>query len=440
MKHAPALFAATAFLINAGLAQDAPAPAAEPSTQAPAAAPAAGTAQPSLGQIASQSVRGAGPAMTGSSIFGFGTTAAPADSPVPPIQWGRITVRPVLAYEYRYGEGIPSSPTLREKTSIHALSLQLPCELGTHWTASYTPSWRSYSSDAFRDTMAHAVSLSGRTAYEDWRFGLNGAFNKSSDPLIETGRQTDQTSWSAGADASVQLSGKLGADFGVTYGSRSARASSGPADAALGGSNTWSNMNWLGYSFTERLTAGVGAGFGFSSAERGADTRYIVVQGRASWRPANKIAFAIEAGGERRRFDLPGAEASTTPVYGASLQYRPFPNTAFSLDASRSVAPAYFSDQVVESTSWGIALQQRLLARFHLGLAYSMRDSAYTGAVDEEAPDRDDDSRSFSARLSTAIGSRGSASVFYQNTRNSSGLALFDLSSNQFGFALSWRF
>jgi len=49
----------------------------------------------------------------------------------------------------------------------------------------------------------------------------------------------------------------------------------------------------LNYQFWPRLTAGVGAGFGYVNVDTGSDQTYEQLLARVNWRPTDKLSFQI---------------------------------------------------------------------------------------------------------------------------------------------------
>ena len=80
-------------------------------------------------------------------------------------QMGPVAFRSHFTYRYLYGDGVPASPGRQLTTSIHAFAPEFLFDIGSHWMLDYTPTWRFYSNDAFRDKTDHSVRLNGGTAY-----------------------------------------------------------------------------------------------------------------------------------------------------------------------------------------------------------------------------------------------------------------------------------
>lgn len=362
-------------------------------------------------------------------------------------RYGPLQLRPHADYRIFYGNGIQSSPGNAESMLIQDLSPGLLLDLGSHWALDYTPTFRFYSSDKFRDTMDQSVSLTGGFAYEDWKYTLSHSSQFTSDPTVETGTQTTQSTHSTSFGASHALNSQVSADLGL---SQQINLVSG-----LDNSYDWSTMDWLNYEFWPRMNAGLGLGGGYvlvqanGQAQAGnagdLDQTYEQAQARVNWRATQKISFQINGGLEDRQFMTAGTRAALNPIFGAAIQYAPFKVTQISLNASRAVSASdyYLAAQETETTTVSLNLDQRVLKKFKLdlGVAYSQSDyGTATGGAAGNAVNRTDDEISLTARLSHPFFRRGTWSLFYQYSDNNSSQPGFSFTSSQTGFEVGYRF
>jgi hypothetical protein len=362
-------------------------------------------------------------------------------SPVPPlIHWGPLTLQSHLLYSLSYGNGLQATPGQQSKTVINEIDPGIFFQWGNHWTLDYTPTLRFYSSRAFRDTFDNAVTLTGGTTYEDWSFGLSQTYASSSQPIIETGSQLDQETYSTGLSATRQLGSQTSLELGASQNFRFVDQTV-PGEQ-LTDTRSWSTMNWLNYQFWPRFGAAIGGGFGYDNLAVGSDMTSEQLQGRITWRVVNKLNFVLSGGAEDRQFLAAGVPDLISPIFSLSAQYSLFEVTTLSLSASRTVSPSYFSDQVSESTSISAGLHQRLLGKLSLDLSGGYGTSIYHAS--STAPVAADisnyDTTSFGARLSMPVLKRGTVAVFYSVNYNSSGAATYNYTTTQVGLQLSYRY
>ena len=353
---------------------------------------------------------------------------APSETAPPlPLQWGPVTAHPHLDYQFLYGNGIQSSPGQQQNTIVQRVSPGVLLNLGDHWILDYTPTLSFYSSSSFRDTLDQSVQLGWGTAYGDWFFSGSQSYASSSDPNVETAAQTDQEIYSTALNASYQFNDKISLDMGLNQNLNYVGNGASPTNYLqnLANSKTWSTMDWLNYQFWPRFNAGLGAGFGYTIQDGSPDSLYEQYQARVNWRATDKISFQLSGGVEDQQYLSGGASALVTPIFGATIQYQPFEQTKLSLSANRTVGTSHFENQVTENTGVTAGLNQRLLGKFSLDLNGSYSTTKYLSSTSLAnqigyGAGRSDDSYSFNARLSCPLLKRGTVSVFYQYSKNSS--------------------
>jgi hypothetical protein len=348
------------------------------------------------------------------------------------LKWGPVTARPHLNTRFTYGNSLRSRAGSNENTVVEEISPGVLLELGRKWQLDYTPTLSFYSSKDFKDTLGHNVALSGGTSYADWAFTLSQSYSASSQPLIETGRQTDQENFDTSIGASHYFNSKLMLQLGVNQSFRSAEE--------FTSSRSWSTMDWLNYQINSRVSIGGGLGGGYDNVTPGPDMTYEQVQAKLNMKIAQKLDLDIHVGGEVRQILDVGGDPLINPIYGASINYRPFQYTTLSLSGNRTVSSSLLQGQVSEVTSISLALNQRLLGLLYLTLSGGFSNNRYITASNALDLSREDDTTNFAASLSYAFTARGSASVFYNFSDNESSSGGLSYSSSQVGLQLGYRF
>ena len=255
------------------------------------------------------------------------TVPLPALPPL--LESGPLALQTHLSYSLSYGNGLYATPGQQSKTLINELDPGLLFQWGSHWSLDYTPILRYYSSSAFQNTFDNSVTLTGGTTYEDWTFGLSQAYVSSSDPIIETGSQLNQQTFSTGITAVRQIGSQTSLELGVSQNLRySEQTTSGQP---LNNYNSWSTMDWLNYRFWSRFSAAVGVGFDYDNLKVGPDMLSEQIQGRITWLVVNKLSFVLSGGGSDRQFLGSGAPDLLSPIFSLSargtLRSRPPPST-----------------------------------------------------------------------------------------------------------------
>ena len=369
-----------------------------------------------------------------------------SEAPPPPLieaaekqlHLGPVEFHPHLLYRYSYGDGIPSSPGQREKTSINEISPGVSFALGPLWHLDYTPTLRYYTSSEFRDTVDHSVALTGGTTYRDWSFGLAQRYALTSEPLAETASQTDQEMYGTSLNANRQLGSHLSLELALNQNLRFVDENS--SSESLTDSFEWSTLDWLNYQFYPNLGAAVGVGFGYVNVDVGSDMTYEQVQGRINWQAGEKLGLVLNGGMDVRQFLDEDVSDLVNPIFGLSIEYRLFEETMLTIEGSHAVNASYFQNQVTETTEIGGSLRQRLFGKIFLDVNGGYRFSAYRATATGLSVSREDDNFYYNIRLSTSFLKRGTIAVFYHANENTSDDTGFSYSSEQVGVEVGFRY
>lgn len=354
-------------------------------------------------------------------------------SPLPtPFHLGPLDLRPHFLYRFLYGNGIPARPGQDTKTSINEISPGVLLQLGSHWSVDYTPTYYSYSSSEFSDHLDQALHLNFGTTYHDWVFNLNHTFADTSTPLVETGQQTDQQNHNTSLDAFYSLNNKWSLQLNVVQNLR--------FTAGFNDLHEWSTTDWLVYQWAPHLQVSAGISGTYDNVESGSDMASQQYLGRVTWNPGPKTSFEVHGGIEDRQILASRAGDLINPVFGTRFTYTPFEFTDLTLGADRIVTPTFFQDQVTEKIDFNGSIRQRFFSHYFFTITGNYYSADYVGTIFNLPILRHDNYYSVNFRLTTAIFKRGSISVFYTLSDNSSDIALFDFSSHQGGVELGFAY
>ena len=360
-----------------------------------------------------------------------------------PYQWGPVSFRPSFTYSFSYATGVQSNPGSSSDSIVQTVSPSFLFLLGTHWSLDYTPSWTFYSSSQLQNSLSHSVAVNWGTSYEDWGLGFSQGYTRSDSPTIQTGAQTDQQGISTALNASYQFNTQMSLSMEVSQ-NINLVSNSGNATNSVGtlaNSYSWSTMEWLNYQFWPRLTAGIGAGVGYATQAGSPDSVNEQYQGRVNWRATDKVSFGLNGGVQVQQYLGSGAAGDLiTPVFGGSIQYQPIKPTQLTLSANRSVSPSYYQSQSSETTTLTAALNQQFKKNFTLGLTGGYATTSYSATSTGVVAGGNNDTYSFSASLSHPLTKRGTISVNYSYSENSSNNQGLSYSSNQIGVQIGYQF
>jgi len=349
-----------------------------------------------------------------------------------PFHWGMIEARPHLLYRFLYGDGIPAHPGVDTKTVINQVSPGVLLSFGPHWTIDYTPTYYNYSSSKFSDHLDQALHLSFGTAYKDWVLNLSHTYIASSSPIVETGQQTDQENHNTSLDAFYSFNSKWSLEAGVVQNLR--------FTPQFNDLHEWSTTDWLIYQYAPRLQLSAGVSATYDDVETGADMTSEQLLGRINWIAGDKTVFEVHGGLEDRQLLQASANDLINPVFGATITYVPFTFTDIKISADRIISPTFFNNQVTEHIDFKGSVRQRLFSRLFFTVTGDYSSVDYVSTTAGLPSVRHDNYYSVNFRLTTAVLKRGSISVFYTLSNNSSDNAQFAFNSNQEGVELGYSF
>lgn len=363
---------------------------------------------------------------------GLSETAPIQNTPASSLRWGPFDVRPHVIYRILYSDGLQVAPGRSTSTTINSFSPGFLVEFGTHWIFDYTPTWNEYTSKDFKDTLDHTAKLAWGTSYGAWVLRASQDFNRTTTPLIQTGRQTRQTDHVTNINASYLFASNLSAETALN---RSSRLVSDFNDT-----HDWSITEFLHVKTTPQLDSALGVKYGEVKASDSPDMYFFQYLARVAWQATNKLSMELQGGLENRHIDQTGADNLLNPVINALVLYRPVETTQLSFSASRDTSVSYFSNQIIESSRYGILLEQRLLTRFRATAGLEHQEAEFRSTLPSAFVGRKDKNYSFTAGLRTTVLRRVDLTLQYRRSRNTSNVEAFEFTSNQVGLEVGYRY
>lgn len=302
-----------------------------------------------------------------------------------------------------------------------------------HLFLDYTPSLNYYLKGPYKDSLNHGANFTGSFSYSKWSFTIGQSYSKSSNPLVETGAQTETQSLATPITATFHYSDKVFFEFTLTQQFQEAQQ--------FGSFKQWSTMDWLNYRLSDKTSIGAGAGAGYTDYDQGPDTTYEQFQGRFDWRIGTKLNFTANGGVEIRQFKgIADSQSQVNPLFGITGRYQLFEATSFSVSANESVSASLFQSPLSKSTSFSASIGQRLLKHLQLTISGGHQTTEYQSAGRSTLPDRTDDTTFFSTSLGSTFLKKGTVSVSYQHSANASTGEGFSYNSNQYTAQIEYRF
>ncbi len=346
------------------------------------------------------------------------------------IPLGPFDLAPSLEYQVLYGTGQLSGPDQGEATWQQTLTPGMTVYAGDHWSVAYRPSLRFYSANGYDDTVDHLVTLGGWAEWQEWRFRLDHASAITSDPLIETGQQTDQTTHSTAVGATWDRGERGIYDFTLSQNLRLTDASSDLY--------SWDLQNWYDYPLRPNLKVGVGVAVGYDYSDPGTDMANERLNIRVAGPLGAKITYNASAGVEIRHFVQGNATTAVAPVASVGLIYQALEKTAFSVGFAYDVGTSYFTDEYTKTASVQGGITQILSERWTAAISGGYRQTSYESTQSGLPTAREDGSAFANVSLSAKILRTVSATLFYSFRGNNSDAEVFSFNSHQVGLSVTW--
>jgi hypothetical protein len=349
-----------------------------------------------------------------------------------PFQWGPVALSPHGVYEISYGNGVQAAPGLSATTAIQSISPGALLTVGHIWSLDYTPTWQLYSNRLFHDTLDENAVLIARNSFDDWGLSFSQSYNRSDEPLVETGRQTAEQDYATGLQASYELNDQLRLSLGLN---QDILFASGAPD-----NYQWSEMDMLHYLIIPQLDAFIGPTFGYTVQDPGFASNYIQAQAGLTWRATDRLDISVQGGGDHQNYLATGGGSMNTSTFGATVDYKPWDTTTLTTSVNRGTQPSLTSGQIDESLSFSASLQQRLLGHFNMGATFGYGTNDYINIGPNLANVRSDQFETYGLTLGTTVFQRCTLSLQYQNSRNLSNAGGFGFSSYLYGFTIGYRY
>ena len=358
--------------------------------------------------------------------------AQPITGGVNPYAWGPISVRPGLGFRYIYGDGLLGRRGEQEDSSLQEISPNFDFEIGERFTANYSPTWRIYSDEAFKDVVDHTARFGGQGQLGTWTLGIDQSYDFRTPSLIEAGRQTEEESWGTSLNAFHPFTNTVYYNSTLTQDIRDVDEFTDSTD--------WMFTNRLHYAPSQQIDYAISGTYGYTDIDPGLNMEYQQYTASISLNPSEKTQIDLEAGVDVREFDFNGAEEFSNPIFNATISYSPRETTSFSISAERSYESSLFQDTVVEREGFRLNFRQRLFDKINLSLGYSNATPVFADELGSSVGARDDENDSYDASLSALVLYKIRMSAFYRHSKNVSSFDGFEFDSDQVGFEARYQY
>ena len=320
---------------------------------------------------------------------------------------------------------------------------------GNFLRLNYLASWFLFADHSENDALQHVLQLQGQ--YQMNRLTVNltqsiqilngtdvrrlnseGTFDQQVN--LDVSGRTRFNIYVTHINAAYYLTGKTSLSTGVDYSVFDYHS--------LISSEVFSGNLFLNYNYSPKLVIGLGGIAGVDRVDApNPDQTFEQANIRLSYQATGKIDLVASAGVEVRHFDGDLRDEYTSPVFEIGLNYLPFDGTHLSLTATRrTLNSAVLAAQDYAVTNFTVAIQQRLLRRFSLGLNAGYENSDYFSTVGAPGPTRTDDYFFVQPSIAVSVTRFWTMGAYYLHRVNNSSFDAFDFHDNQVGIRSTLEF
>lgn len=315
----------------------------------------------------------------------------------------------------------------------------------------YAPSAIVYADHSSANALQHVIALRGAyhfrrltiTLSEDIELlegaNVNSISSTAPNPVpavrLDAGGAVGVNSYSTNGIFAYDLTGKTFLSGGVQH-------IAYDYDASLISSETLSGNLFVNFTFSPKLTVGLGGTFGYNWVDDPSpDQSFEQINARLTYQATGKVTFNGSVGVEFRQFSGNGQSGSyASPVYELGATYQPFDGTSITLSGNRRTQnSAVLAGQDYSTTDINVTVRQRFLRRVYLGLAVGYENASYFSTINGLDASREDNYFFMQPAIDVTLTRYSTLGVYYLHRENNSS-SFFGFDDNQFGLRTSLTF
>lgn len=311
----------------------------------------------------------------------------------------------------------------------------------------YAPGAIFYVDHSSANALQHIINLQGQyhfqrlsiTLSQDVELlegsNLNSLSSTSANPVapinLDTGGNADQNIYRTNGTFSYDLTGKTSLSGGFQF-------TINAYEGQLIDSQTVSGNLFLNFTYSPKLTIGLGGTGGYDWGSPNTDQTFEQINARIAYQVTGKVSINASGGVEFRQFGN-GNGSNISPVYELDATYQPFDGTSVTLSGSRNIqSSAVNTGQDYSSTNITLGIRQRFLQRLYLSVSLGYENSTYFDTGTGTATSREDNYYFVQPAIDLTITRFWTSGAYYLHRKNDSSVFGFD--DNQFGLRTSLVF
>jgi len=311
-------------------------------------------------------------------------------------------------------------------------AVALDAESGKTISLSYVPSFNFYTDNTDNNYTAQSASLSARLPFTKLTLGMDGSFNSQQYARVGAGELVNSDSYVAVLSSRYEIGPKTSVEV-------NAQANGQTGDGLIN-NNTFGNIDWFNYRYSEKLALGLGASFNWTLVQDASDQTFQQVLTRADYRMTEKLALNAMVGIEFRQYDG-NASSTVRPVLTLGASYRATEKTTFNLSAyGRTQSSAEQTNQNYYATGFSLNAIQQFTQKLSATAFASYEYNRYFSVFDGVPSDGPTDLITAGASVNYQIKERWTVSIFYYYSHNSGNESSNNYDDQRTGIQTSWRF
>ncbi len=199
------------------------------------------------------------------------------------------------------------------------------------------------------------------------------------------------------------------------------------------------NEDWFNRAVGGRLSAGVGAAFGWVFPDVASQQTYQQGLVRAVYLLTEKLYLHVSAGVELREYQSATSD-TVDPLVSVTTIYRPREMTTVTLEAHRREEPSYDGTYNYQDYGFSAGVRQGVLGRVYVGLTAGYDNYSYKILQSGPSNNRTDSHYFLQAKADYEFNPRWTASLFYTRLQNESNEPNRSYADNMVGLQGTWRF
>ncbi len=296
------------------------------------------------------------------------------------------------------------------------------------------PTFRVYAEHGQYNVIDLSGRLTGFWSFSRLTLGLDLDYVKSTTATADVGNLVTSQNLTARLTTKYDLSDRTCFQVNGQYVDFSYE------DPRYTGSQLLVSENWINRQLSGKVNAAVGLTFGHMSVERSASQTYVQLLARGIYRFAEKMDITAFGGGEWRQY-AGGAPATLNPVLGLSGVYRPLDSTTFTLDGHvLQQASASAGSQNYELAGLSASVRRRVAEKWFASLSGGYDNITYHATALGITASRKDSYLYVRPSVDFQFAQRWTGSLYYRYGQDVSNVPGGRYADNQIGVQASWSF